>query len=513
MELFEELSFRDKIRKVTSGLRQPKDSGAYKYAKLQVIRLLAPLAAVVVPCIVAGMLMVFATMAPQDRPPIEVTILQPEAIEDLDDIEELLQEPLEPPEPIELDLESDVTVQSDSVVPEVAPTEFSPQPTSIDAVAVVKSPVIMKGIYGSRNPGARGVAIKEFGGSGYTEGAVLRALRWLKKVQNEDGSWSNNPLSTGVIDVRGSHPMAMTGLALLTFLAHGETPASEEFGATVEKAIRYLLESQDGDGRWKSSYTHAIATYAVCEAYALTKIPMIRAAAEAAIDVVIQGQNATGGWNYPLRPCERDDTSVMGWCVQALKAGKMAGLENEGLDQAMKDALRGFKKNEDPKGGFGYATTDESGPPATGLTGVGVLCMQLLGHGRKASARKGLLVLQMDRHAFSWDKTPPWRNIYYWYYTTQAKFHAGGKVWNDWNRLFAKPLVRAQTVLKGEGIDGKDMGYWVTDTSVGVVMDTTLCALQLQVYYRYLPTFRPPKEAVEEEEILSEDDINIEITI
>ena len=64
---------------------------------------------------------------------------------------------------------------------------------------------------------------------------MLLALRWLKKNQEADGSWHIN--SGGGSNASGPAKPAMTGLALLTYLAHGETPASEEFGQTVERAI------------------------------------------------------------------------------------------------------------------------------------------------------------------------------------------------------------------------------------------------------------------------------------
>jgi hypothetical protein len=35
---------------------------------------------------------------------------------------------------------------------------------------------------------------------------------------------------------------------LLAFLAHNETPASPEFGTTVEKAMKYLVGAQGKDG-------------------------------------------------------------------------------------------------------------------------------------------------------------------------------------------------------------------------------------------------------------------------
>ena len=52
-----------------------------------------------------------------------------------------------------------------------------------------------------------------------------------KKVQNPDGSWGT-----------GAHS-AFTGLALLTFLAHGETQTSKHFGVTVRKAMEWMVNS------------------------------------------------------------------------------------------------------------------------------------------------------------------------------------------------------------------------------------------------------------------------------
>jgi len=517
LELFDEPSMSEKVHKVVHGLRQPRMSGDYKYAKLQVLRLSAPVSAIVAPCMIVAALVVFVGMNTPPPLAVEVQIIDPEAIEELEEIDDVIEEPPEIPEPMEMDFTADVNVPQDApVVSTEQPVEFDVPHATFDAVAMIKSPVVMRGIYGSRSPGGRRRAIVEYGGTRASEGAVLRALRWLKKYQKEDGSWPMQPAALGPSpsEKPGSHPMAMTGLGLLTFLAHGETPSSREFGKTVEKAIRYLLAQQTGDGRWQSSYTHAIAAYAICEAYALTKVPMIKSAAERGVDVIIAGQNVSGGWNYPIRPCGRDDTSVMGWCVQALKAGKMAGLENEGLDNAMKLAVRGFQKQADPNGGFTYATTskDEGPPRATGLSGVGVLCMQFLGASKRPEARKGLMYLD-TRLPYAWSDSVRWRNIYYWYYITQAKFHAGGRIWKEWNESFAPQTIENQIVLKGEGEDGKDIGYWISADAKGAVMDTTLTALQLQVYYRYLPTYKTPTAVRDAEEYTEEEDIEIEVTI
>ena len=66
---------------------------------------------------------------------------------------------------------------------------LSPKPAEVNSVAIVKSPIVMSGIIGSRNPGHRGENLKRFGGSAGGEATVMRALRWLKSKQRDDGSW------------------------------------------------------------------------------------------------------------------------------------------------------------------------------------------------------------------------------------------------------------------------------------------------------------------------------------
>ncbi len=512
MEIFDELSFKEKWHKVGEGLKAPKDSGDYKWAKLQVQRLSAPLAALLVPILAIIILMSIAVTGVAKKE-IQVEILDPEPIEELEEIEELIEE-FEPPEPVEMDVPDDVSLTDVTADVPSPPQDFSPKPAELDAVALTRSPVILRGVLGSRNPGAIGAALAGYGGSGKTEAAVLRALRWLKKNQNDDGSWKKTK-------------PAMTALALLTFLAHGETPASEEFGSTVEAAIKWLVNNQTEAGRFKGrdghDYSHPIATYALCEAYAMTKIPMVKYAAEKAMDIVIKGQHESGGWDYGCKQTLRDDTSYMGWCAQALKAGYLADIEIEDVDMHMRLAADGFRKNyggSEGYGGFGYTGP---GNKNAGLTGVGVLCMQLLGAAKAPEVRGGLNSLEAT--TFNWEGGGVHNKNYYWYYVTQAKFHEGGDVWNRWNRTFSPVLVKEQTVIpkdKSGYVDHKgkphEIGWWemehgITGHTDGEVMDTCLCALQLQVYYRYLPTFKAPKDIDEEELSLTDDDEDIEIEI
>ena len=156
---------------------------------------------------------------------------------------------------------------------------------------------------------------------------MLRALRWLKKVQAADGSWENE---------------AFTGLALLCFLAHGETPQSEEFGMTVQKAMQWLSGKVPVQGA-SHGYANGIATYALAEAYGMTQIPFLRQSMEAGLEVIVKGQQSGGGYNYAYGQTERWDLSVAGWQYQALKAGYVAGANVEGIVAAISKSTKFLK--------------------------------------------------------------------------------------------------------------------------------------------------------------------------
>ncbi len=80
--------------------------------------------------------------------------------------------------------------------------------------------------------------LNDNGGTPACEEAVLKGLRWLKANQQPDGSWI------------GRDRIAMTGLALLAYFGHCETPASPEFGESCLRGITYLVDiGMQTDGR------------------------------------------------------------------------------------------------------------------------------------------------------------------------------------------------------------------------------------------------------------------------
>jgi len=512
MKLFDELSFRQKWTRVFAGLKLPRDSGQHKWARLQMTRLLSPLMAVIVPFLMLGLITLFAKFGPEPVKTVQVKVIDPEPMEKLEDIEEPEFVPPEPPDPI--DIQVDFNVNAPAMPSDVAapPAEAaSVQPAEFDSVAMVKSPVIMRGMLGSRSPGAQGAALSQFGG-GHTTESVLRALRWLAKNQNKDGSW-------------GSSKPAMTSLALLAYLAHGDTPASEEFGATVERGLRFLTDAQLPNGRFKGAdghdYTQPIAAYALAEAAGMTRVPRLKEAAIKAVEVVVKGQNPSGSFNYGLVPSERDDLSYAGWCVQAMKAAHISGLDNDvpGLAAAMKKAVDGCRvhySQNSSSAGFGYGRGGQSG-----LTGVGILCMQFLGESKSKEVRSALAGL--NRWDFNWETPPAGSVVYYWYYMTQAYFQEGGGMWETWNKKFSYGLIKVQEVIGKDAsgyVDHKgqpqEIGSWTSPAKSehnggNPVMDTILCTLMLEVYYRYLPTFQQIPQDEIKKELKDDADIQIEI--
>ena len=519
---FEEKGFFRRMAEMFSGLSKPKSSAEYKLARTELQRLAAPILAIVLPVMAVVVLIVITAVTGQSKETITVDIAS--AVEEEAPLEEEQEQEIEevtpPEETVEIQVDTPVVGPvTDSVAPAPPTNEpVSVKPATQDSVAFIKSPVTMRSMTGSRSPGSIGAMTR--GGAGYgdatTEACVLKALRWLKKTQKESGAWTGD--------------IANTALAVLAYLAHGETPASKEFGTTVEKAIQYLIDAQtiDGNGVCKfrgaggTEYGYLICTYALCEAYGMTKNPNAKQAALIALDRIVKNQSPTGGWDYNMKKTStRDDMSFEGWALQAVKAGKMAGLHPDGLDECIKKAIKCLKTRNFKNGGFNYC----AGGGPTGLTATGCLCMQLLGYGDQQEVnaaldmmRGWLPVFEAKGGLTAGGPTPGANPQYYCYYAAQCKYQAGMcqgatpanvKSWQDWNlamkQVYPKTMKDAGTI---DGIDGKPKacGFWDKGYN-NPTMGTCLCALQLMVYYRYLPTTQTKAGRVEREDAPEKKDV------
>jgi hypothetical protein len=350
-----------------------------------------------------------------------------------------------------------------------------------------------------RGSGREGTGQK-FGEKPAAEQAVLRALRWLQTQQHSDGTWSG-----------GRYEDGFTGLALLCYLGHGDTPLSgTEFSGVVTNAINALItqgthtngmftSARDFNGEYPV-YEHAICTYALSEAYAMTKDPRLEPIIRQAVDYIVKGQRDDGGWAYgydigPDQPYPKQiksDTSVSGWQIQALKAAHLTGISgmeaivHPVLDKAMGNLDRVFNAQD---GSYGYRKANDSfnkaGKQDHNLTGVGVLA-KLFWLGRvDRDTRLGLKNIESGDLNYAAGNC----DLYAWYYDTQACFQAQGSAWEWWNNRFQDILTTQQS---SDGswppTGGADPGgFSQKPDGDGPIYRTTLCCLMLEVFYRYLP--------------------------
>ncbi|MFI0215092.1 squalene--hopene cyclase [Streptomyces lydicus] len=82
--------------------------------------------------------------------------------------------------------------------------------------------------------------------------AVRRAVRWLEKVQNEDGGWGEDQRSYQDKERwagRGASTASQTAWALMALLAAGERESE-----AVGRGVRWLTGTQRDDGSWDEPY-------------------------------------------------------------------------------------------------------------------------------------------------------------------------------------------------------------------------------------------------------------------
>ena len=347
--------------------------------------------------------------------------------------------------------------------------------------------------------------------------AAKAALSWLARHQNADGSWSmDHGRGTLCRDTSCTGPAlaksdpGATALALLPFLAYGQTQVDGEYKTQIGKGLIWLVKHQKADGDLSTGgdhpmYAHGLAAIALCEAYGMTHDSKLAISAQHALKFIETAQNAQGGWRYtPGTP--ESDLSVFGWQVMALKSGQMAGLA---VDAAVLDRARAYLRTVGTGGGgFSYTA---GGGIKNSMTAVGVLTAQYLG-----ATRDDPLI--RDGVAYLMNHLPDTReaDIYYWYYATQAMHNLPGPEWQTWNRAMRRVLTETQTrpvpdkTAAGKTATDKATaaklacatGSWNPDPDSwgaqgGRLMVTSLSCLTLEVYYRYTPLFKLDAEGEE----------------
>jgi hypothetical protein len=342
---------------------------------------------------------------------------------------------------------------------------------------------------------------KRYGATQESENAVDAALAWLARNQSSNGRWDASQFGAG--DERrvlghdrqraGSGADAgVTGLALLAFLGAGHTHLEGPHADTVTRGLDYLISIQRDDGSlggeaatFAYMYCHAMATFALSEAYALTDDSRIAPAVRRAVAYTLRAQHpTTGGWRY--RPGDLGDTSQLGWQVMVLKSAQLGGVEVP--DDALRRAARYLDSVASGRQG-GLASYRPRERPSHTMTAEALAARQFLGappSGGAADEAASLLLTSAPNQTEV--------NVYYWYYATLAMFQLQGEPWQRWNEALQPTLIARQHAA------GELAGSWPPSTVWGGyggrVYSTALATLCLEVYYRYLPIYGDSAETV-----------------
>ena len=335
------------------------------------------------------------------------------------------------------------------------------------------------------------VLIEAGGGDARSEEAVMKGLLWLKSTQNQNGSWTS------------ANQCSMTGLALLAYLGHGESPHSEEFGDSVLKAVTYLVgHGAKNSGLLSSSndnnqmpYEHAIATQALaeaaiqCAALGIT-IPHLRETVAKAGRLIIGNQHPSGGWDYGYSEASArgGDLSVTSWQVGALAACRNTGMEFTNLDECLNKATGYVGKRQAADGGFGYAARGDSHAPNGyhTLTGAGMFCLQKAGKAEDGGVRRGADYLRKNSR-FHYNGADC--DLYGHFFESQATRLRGREPWEIYHAKVFDQILDAQNEDGSWKVPGggKKTNAVAPAYLTNVHYRNCLCILLLEIYYRELP--------------------------
>jgi hypothetical protein len=377
----------------------------------------------------------------------------------------------------------------------------TPEPGALGSGPVEASPE-KPSVYRHRHPKERARLVQDHGGTEETEAAVHRALEWLSRAQSPDGRWdavrhgAGREMAVYGHDRQGAGANAdtgVTGLALLAFLGAGHTHVDGNYRQHVQKGLDFLIQSQNPDGNLAGSatlyaqmYCHAMATFALSEAYAMTCDAALVEPIRSALAYTARAQHAGGGWRY--RPGDPGDTSQLGWQLMALASAELAGLT---VPEPVWRRAEAYLQSVSRGRAGGLAAYQPGTGVSRTMSAEATYCKLLLAdrHGQLAAARDACdETAEYLRSELPGIGKP---NLYYWYYATlllHVRQNDGPKGRDDW-RMWNEALQRA--LLASQHRTGPLEGAWGSDTVWGGyggrVYTTALAALCLETYYRYLP--------------------------
>lgn len=314
--------------------------------------------------------------------------------------------------------------------------------------------------------------------------AIRKAMGWFARTQETNGCWSGR--LHGTPGSGSQSPIALTGLAMLSYMSYGQThsPSSNntrfvkanigDHTQVMSNAVNWMLKQVTTNGALRDGeagrmYDHSIGTYALCEAYWMTKDLKLKEPCERLIAYACRAQNPqTGGWRYrPVfeSPQEPGDLSVSGFHIMALAAAKYGGLD---VPTNNVDGAKAFLKSKSSGqygGHFRYHDPDHPDVTLT-MVAVGNYCSQLLANGERndiGRIEEGKVYLLANLPNTSR------MDYYYWFYGSYALHYIPRSLQGDpWGSVQVPAKARwhgalAPILLSKQVQGGTEDGSWSPD--------------------------------------------------
>ena len=331
--------------------------------------------------------------------------------------------------------------------------------------------------------------------------SVDRGLSSLQALQAEDGSFRSLDYAQPGI----------TALGIMAYLSRGHIPGEGPYGASLDKAISYVLAQQKASGLFSTmeidyasinipvgppdhrpttnqSYSHAITMLMLGEVYGLSGKQdsfLVRNAIEKGLKFTIQlwdirkGRDEDdGGFRYtrPFIDGIEGDVSLTGWHAVSLRSVRNAGFD---VPQPVMDRIAAFLiRIQNGDGGFPYS--HGKGSNFT-MTGAGTLCLALAGKQNAPETLRAAGYLSRFRSGNS----PEFNEYPYYtsYYMTQVSSQLGGRLWVILMGECAKYLLPKQL----------ENGLWPPDGSAaryGPTYSTSMAIISLTPTLQILPIYQ-----------------------
>lgn len=341
--------------------------------------------------------------------------------------------------------------------------------------------------------------------------AVDRALSWLARQQQRDGSFPTLPQGQP----------GVSALCVLAFLSHGHLPGEGPYGETVQQGVDYIASCQKQNGllalvapngpkitravnhaiAYPLCYNHAIGGLVLSETYAMggaERAHAVEPVIEKALQATLEMQNwpkhhpdDVGGWRY-LDEYENidSDLSLTGWQLMFLRSAKNAGFDvsEEPIARGIEYVRRCFR--EDLKT-FTYKL-EAANHSTRAMAGAGILALAHSGlHNTREAQLAGDFILKAQFDTYN----RPGRGQTYiddnerYHYglltCCQAMYQLGGHHWQE----FFPPTVKV--LLDAQAADGSwEPESHRNDSPYGRCYTTAIGAIALGAPNQLLPIFQ-----------------------